>query len=264
MHLPLQYFHHLSQFNTLKHFITTREGGISTGEVAGLNIGFLTQDTPETVLQNRTILSKMTGIDLDNFCVPQQTHSATVALVTAQHKGLGAKIYDTGIPDTDALITQTKGLCLMTLSADCTLLLLYDAENQAIGAVHSGWRGTVQQIALRTLEAMQQNFGTNPAQVWVGIAPCISMPIYEIGEDVIEATQKSFGTIEKYLAYQPATARWHFDLRYANTQMLQEAGVPETQIEVAQACTYLNPHLYYSARLTQGKTGRFGAGIMLL
>lgn len=261
--MMIQHFTNLSELKGIKHFISTREGGKSIGETEGLNLGYRTIDLPETVQQNREILAEAVQIPLDKFCVPQQTHSAHVRLVTAQHKGWGAKEYATGFEDTDALITQAPDICLTMLSADCTLLLLYDVENRAIGAVHSGWRGTVQKIALRTLEAMQQNFGTSPTQVWVGIAPCISAQVYEVGEDVIEATKDAFGTVEKYLAYQPNTGRWHFDLRYSNTQMLQEAGVPASQIEVSPTCTYLNPHLYYSARLTQGKTGRFGAGIIL-
>lgn len=234
------------------------------GEVAGLNLGYQTADTQAQVLQNRHILAGQARIPLEHFCVPQQTHSAHIALVTEKHKGLGAFEYATGIADTDALITQTRDVCLTVLSADCMLLLMYDIENQAIGAVHSGWRGTVQKIAWRTLEAMQARFGTNPAQVWVGIAPCISASVYEVGEDVIAETKQAFGSIVPYLAYYPPTAHWHFDLRYTNTQMLIEAGVPSSQIEVAPQCTYLNPHLYYSARLTKGKTGRFGAGIMLV
>jgi YfiH family protein len=263
LNIPIERFGNLSHFETITHFVSTRQGGASIGEAEGLNIGFRTSDSPENVLQNREMLAQAVQISLDNFCVPQQTHSSRVALAAGKDKGLGARTWDTGIADTDALITQTPEVCLTVLSADCTLLLLYDVENQAIGAVHSGWRGTVGKIALRTLEAMQASFDTNPAQVWVGIAPCISAQVYEIGEDVIEATQKAFGTTESYLAYQPTTGRWHFDLRYANTQMLLEAGIPNSQIEISPTCTYSNPHLYYSARLTQGKTGRFGAGIML-
>ncbi len=259
----LQHFTHLQQFQNIAHFVSTREGGISVGEVAGLNIGYRTADTEANVLQNRQLLAGQARIPLASFCVPQQTHSAHVQCVTEKHKGLGAFEHTTGLPETDALITQTRDMCLMVLSADCTLLLLYDAENEAIGAVHSGWRGTVQKLAQKTIAQMQASFGTNPAQLWVGIAPCISADVYEIGEDVVEATQKAFGSIEKYLAYHAPTNRWHFDLRYTNVQMLKEIGVPDAQIEISGDCTYTNPHLYYSARLTQGKTGRFGAGIML-
>lgn len=260
----LQYFSNLSQFQGIKHFISTREGGGSTNEVAGLNLGYRTSDTSEQVLANRQILAQKIDIPLANFCFLQQTHSAQVGLVTEKDRGRGAFEYMSGLPATDALITQAKDICLTVLSADCTLLILYDAEHEAIGAVHSGWRGTVQKLAWRTLEAMQASFGTNPAQVWVGIAPCISASVYEVGEDVIQATQNAFGTLEKYLAYHAPTGRWHFDLRYSNVQMLKEAGVPISQIEVSAECTYLNPHLYYSARLTEGKTGRFGAGVMLI
>jgi len=254
MPTPLEKFAHLSQFDNLTHFVTNSSIG---------NISYTTHDNSTLIQENRQKLAEAVGITVNDFCVPQQTHAANVALITEQHRGMGAWKAETALPATDALITQTQGICLTVLSADCALLLLYDAKNNAVGAVHSGWRGTMQHIAQHTLEAMHASFGTNPAQVWVGIAPCISTDVYEVGEEVVEATLKSFGTMAHYLAYNKATARWHFDLRYANSQMLQNVGVPKSQIEISPMCTYLNPHLYYSARLTQGKTGRFGAGIML-
>ncbi len=120
----MYFFSNLSQFEAIKHFVSTREGGVSVGEVEGLNLGYRTADSLASVQENRRILAKDLLIPLDNFCMPQQTHTANIALVTTQHKGMGVWGHETGIDATDALITQTPEICLTVLSADCALLLL--------------------------------------------------------------------------------------------------------------------------------------------
>lgn len=261
--IPLLTFHNLSQFSAIKHFVSTRHGGVSGGDYTTLNIGFRTDDIPEDVSQNRQLLSKTVEIPLEDFCVAQQTHSANIRIVSQRDRGKGAKDYASGIPDTDGLITNEVDICLLMMSADCTLVLAYDTVNQVIGAVHAGWKGTVQKIGQKMIGMMQAHFASNPQNIQIGIAPCISTEIYEVGEEVTQAVQTAFGTTEKYLLFNPKSEKYHFDLNYANLQPLIEVGIPAENIELSGLCTFLQSGDFFSARKFQHHTGRFGAGIML-
>ena len=75
----------------------------------------------------------------------------------------------------DALITNEKGVTLVTYYADCTPLLFVDTKNKAIGLAHAGWRGTVGRIGEKVVEKMTELYGTNPADIKAAIGPAISV-----------------------------------------------------------------------------------------
>ncbi len=257
-------FEHLSKFSGIKHFVSTRIGGVSSLPYHSLNVGLSTEDAIENVLSNRQILADSIGIPLENFCFARQVHEANVLKLTHTDKGRGSQTLTTALPACDAMISNEKGVCPAVMAADCVPILLYDSTQNAIGAVHSGWRGTVKKILGHTLRAMQNHFGTNPADVWAGIGACIRVENYEVGQEVVEVIRQNFGTEEGYLQKNPQTHSKHFDLVYANRKMLIDAGVPQTQIEVMPFCTYTRGDLFFSARRGGQKSGRFCAGICLV
>ena len=112
----------------------------------------------------------------------------------------------------DALITNLPGLAISIRTADCYPILLADARNRAIAAVHAGWRGTTAQIVVKTLERMQQEFGTTPGDVSAAIGPGIGVCCYEVGDEV----SRQFGH----------TGKTHLDLCSENRKQLEAAGVP--------------------------------------
>lgn len=257
-------FQNLSSFPNIKHFISTREGGESQEAFKGLNLGLHVSDDANLVVENRKKLADSLTTPFENFVYANQTHSDHVAILTQEHQGRGITSYEDAIPDTDALVTNQKNIYLTILTADCVPLLFYDKEKQVIGAAHAGWKGTVQKIGLKTLQKMMQEFDSQPTDVWVGIAAHIQVHNYEVGGEVVQATEEAFGTKDKYLFWNQATKHYHLDLTYANKQPLIEAGIPAENIEVSDHCVFDNPKLFYSSRYGKGKTGRFATGIMLL
>lgn len=257
-------FKSLSIFPNIKHFISTREGGVSQEAFEGLNLGLHVLDDTNTVVENRKKLANSLESPLEYFVYANQTHSENVVVLSQKDQGRGTVNYEDAIPNTDALVTNQKNIFLSILTADCVPLLFYDTKKQVIGAVHAGWKGTVKKIGLKTLHKMMDEFGSQPNDILVGIAPHIQVHNYEVGEEVVQAIEEAFETKEKYLFWNEASQRYHLDLSYANKQPLIEAGIPLENIEVSDHCVFDNPDLFYSSRYGKGKTGRFATGIMLL
>ncbi len=262
--IPLLQFQHLNALDAeLFHCISTRQGGISQKPFDTLNMGLHVNDVVESVIQNREILAEAVQIPLEDFCFANQTHGSNIYLATQKDKGKGILDDMDSIRDTDAFITNEKGIFLTILSADCVSILLYDIQNKVIAAIHAGWKGTVNKIAVKTMLEMQGKFGSKPENILVGIGPSISPQQYEVGKEVEEAVLKSFGTLEKYMVFNEATSKYHFDLWYSNQKQLEDIGIPSKNIETARICTFEEEDLLFSSRKGHGKTGRFATGIML-
>ncbi|WP_299452685.1 peptidoglycan editing factor PgeF [uncultured Microscilla sp.] len=253
----------LSQYKRLIQFVSTRKGGVSNDPGKGLNVGFHIHDAPENVIKNREILATALNISPQSFCFLHQVHSNKAAVVSTKDRGRGTTTYEDSIADTDALVTNIPGICLNVLSADCVGILFYDPVKKAIGAAHSGWKGTVKKIAAQTIQCMHEQFGSEPKDILVGLGAGISPEVYEVGEVVVEAVQAAFGTTDGMISHHAMTGKAHFDLWAAIKRTLTEAGVPADNIECDQLCTYRHPALFFSYRRDQGKTGRFVSGIML-
>jgi YfiH family protein len=254
--LPLWHFNNLSAFADIRHFVSGRAGGVSTGEKGSLNLSFNAEDISEHVNINRTRLANALGLPLSRLLFPGQTHSNHVAVVRDASEPLS-------LNNTDALITDCKGISVCVMSADCVPVLLYDVRKKAIGAVHAGWKGTTSKILTATVIKMQEAFQTDPADLIAAIGPSIGPEVYEVGEEVIIAAQKAFGR-DAGVLHNTISGKGHLDLWKANLLQLTALGVPEASVEVAGICTYTQHELFFSARRSQHKAGRFAAGILLV
>lgn len=250
--LPLFHFSNLRNHKALTHFVTTRQGGVSPPPYDTLNLAFHSGDSPKNVLENRRILAHALCLPPDTFITAEQTHSANVAIVT--QKNLTLK-------ETDGLITNKPGICLLVLVADCVPLVFYDPENQVIGVAHAGWRGTAAKIAEKMVKTLSEKFHSNPENILVGIGPAIGPCCYEVRPDMMENVKRSFA--ESNSLFIPRNNRWFFDLKQGNKFQLLNAGIKEENIDCADICTSCQPKLFFSFRKTRGPTGRFAAGIML-
>ncbi|QHT69407.1 peptidoglycan editing factor PgeF [Rhodocytophaga rosea] len=255
--VPLWQFEQLLPYPNIKHFVSGRHGGVSLNEVGTFNLSFRASDSRENVIENRRRLAQALDIEPSRLVFPAQTHSDRVQLVTASTNP------DT-LTETDALITNTPGICICVMSADCVPILLYDPVTQSVGAVHAGWKGTVSKILTRTIEAMQQAFGTRPENLVAGIGPSISPEKYQVGSEVIEAVQQAFGHTKGLVDKEDAQGKGYLNLWEANRRQLQQLQVPEQAVEVAGICTYQQSQDFFSARKSANQAGRFAAGIMII
>jgi len=142
----------------------------------------------------------------------------------------------------DALVTALAGVPVSVRTADCYPILLADARNHAVAAVHAGWRGTAARIALRALEEMHRLYGTEAADVYAAIGPGIGECCYEVGADVA----RQFGRQQA----------GHIDLAAINRRQLLDAGVAEPRIDVLGGCTKCDSRLFHSYRRDQLAAGR--------
>ena len=259
--LDLYTFDNLSHQAGIQHFVTPKTGGFGEWPYDSLNLGLHVNDNEENVLKNRKHLADTLGIPLNHFIFADQVHGDNITIITENEKGMGTSNLDTAIPETDGMITNVHGICLMVLVADCVPLLFYDPVKKVVGASHAGWKGTIKLIGKKTVEAMVDNYGCDPKDIIVGIGPSIGPCCYEVSQDVIGEVKKVFG--DKHI--KPLdNGKGCFDLWSANKQPLIEAGVNEKNIEISDMCTICNNDVFFSNRYYKGRTGRFGAGIMLL
>ena len=241
---------------SVPHCFTTRLGGVSTGTQASLNLAFGRGDTMENVETNIRLLASSLGFAPEKLVLTRQTHSDIVRAVTMDDcRGLCHRDY----PECDALVTNTPGVSLMVFTADCTPLLLWDPVTGAVGAAHAGWRGTAQDIAGKTVQAMQEHFGARPEDIRAAVGPNIGPCHFETNADVPEALCAAFGRdAEMYI--QTRGDKFFPDLKAINAMALRRRGV--TRIEVSTDCTCCSTDRFWSHRATAGERGSQGAVIM--
>jgi YfiH family protein len=256
-------FSNLLRYEGIAHFVTTRRGGASRPPFHSLNLSFNVGDDQETVLNNRRILAQALGIPLSSLTTARQIHDSHVKIVSEGARGKGST-NDQGVMDSaDAMVTNVPGVCLMVLSADCVPLLMFDPAKAVIGVVHAGWKGTLRLIARNTVEVFQEQFGSAPRDIHAAIGPSIGPCCFEVGPEVISQVKDCLETSQACIGKKHGDERGYFDLWTANLRQLVQAGIPEKNIEVARVCTYDHGDVFFSHRREGGKTGRFGAGILI-
>jgi len=236
------------------HSFFTRKGGVSVSPFDSLNVGISTGDSLAAREENLKRLSSAIGIPQQSISLLRQTHGSTVVPIEALPRNFTVFTRD-DLPVGDAQITDTAGIALGVLTADCLPILVLDPIRPAIGAVHAGWRGTLQKIALRTLEEMQKRFGTDPGRLMALMGPCIGPCCYTVGRDVARAFLDVFSGTERFLHPGPPGS-WRLDLRVLNSLQLEESGVGRDQILNTPLCTSCRVDLFFSARRQGDPSGR--------
>jgi polyphenol oxidase len=246
-------FENLDAHGDIVHGITARYGGVSTGPWASLNLTKGNGDEPARVEENLRRASAAFGVARSDLVSPNQRHTTNAARVGAAQRG---EI----LLNTDTLLADEPEVPLLLRYADCTPVLLYDPRHRAFAVIHSGWRGTVAGAVPAAIAAMVEAFGTVPADLVAGIGPSIGPCCYEVGDEVGSAVRATFADAEALLP-RNGTHRRHFNLWSANRHWLHEAGV--RQVEVAGICTACHMDEFFSYRGGKGRTGHFGALMML-
>ena len=217
--------------------VTARDGGISSGPYAALNLSLSVGDDPANVLENRRRLAAALGASPGDFVFARQVHGAGVRVVTGADRGSGAFSLDDAIESVDALVTATPGVTLAILTADCLPIVLHDPVAGVLACVHAGRRGTAAGVAAAAVAAMA-DLGSRPSDLVAGLGPAIAGDRYQVGPDVHEAVTAAFGLAATAFLRPdrrpgaPAD-RWLLDLSQANRHALREAGVPGDRIHAS-------------------------------
>ena len=182
--VPFLSYPMLEETGIVHHGFSTKLGGVSKGCWATMNISTTRGDDPEDVEENQRRIARAIGVKPEDMTFTNQTHTTNVAVVRAEDKGRR-------FMETDGMITNVPGICLVTFYADCVPLYFVDPVKKAIGLSHSGWRGTVGKIGKVTVELMQKTYGSDSKDILAAIGPSICQDCYEVSEDVIVKFQKA-------------------------------------------------------------------------
>jgi YfiH family protein len=230
------------------HGFTTRNGGVSRGELHSLHLG-LEGEAPGNLAENWRRVASALGLSRENITVAEQVHGACVLEGNA---GFGPMV---AIGEADALVCTAPGQGVAVRVADCVPILL--AVPGGVAAVHAGWRGTAQGIAKQGVSALCLATGADPAEVVAAVGPRIGACCYAVGPEVVEGI--GVHVAPEVFVSQRGSAT-HVDLGAANAAQLQAAGV--TDIDVLDACTACESR-FFSHRRDGPGTGRLAAVIGL-
>jgi polyphenol oxidase len=210
---------------------STREGGVSSGLYASLNLGLRTDDEPANVEENRRRLCAEVGADPELLTLNRQVHGTTVRRALAGERNTEA----------DGLWTEEPGVPLLAMSADCLPVVLARVNGTGdvpgVATLHVGWRGLADGVIAAGIEALG---GRLAAAIGPGIGPCC----YEVGPEVAERFDPDL------------VARGKLDLWTAAERAMRSAGVKH--VERTDLCTACNENLFFSHRRDEGVTGRQG------
>jgi len=244
----MQSYHQPEIFDDFPNLIaaqSTRHGGVSPEPVASLNLSFSVGDVEANVQENRKRFFGAFQVDPKEVVTSRQVHQDKVlyAPEPGAYEGF------------DALVTDQRRVFVAVSVADCTPILLFDAAHRVVAAVHAGWRGTVEGIVYKTLQAMQAHFDTNAADCFAYVGTCIDECSYEVDADVADHFPDDFKR------FDAEKNKFFVDLKQSNQYQLEAFGVPTKQIEISPFSTVLHNENFFSHRKEKGKTGRMMAFI---
>lgn len=242
-----------SKPKSVKAFVTTRHGGVSSEPYQSLNLGDHVGDCNEDVIKNRAMLL----IDLPSTPIwLNQTHGTQVS------SPISRQLSNKSVIEADAAVTDIPNEVLSILSADCLPALFTSADGRVIGAAHAGWRGLCHGVLENTvvvMQSLQPKLLVSDISVWLG--PAIGPSAFEVGVDVMEAFMKQAPIpANAFLPIQNKPGKFLANLYLLAQSRLNAIGV--TKIEGGEFCTYSDQSQFFSYR-RDGKTGRFATVIWL-
>lgn len=243
------------------HGFSSRLGGVSEQPFSSLNLGRSRGDSEERVRENYRRFAQAVGGSLQRLILCRQVHSDHVVLVTAADAL--SDLYAPTPLEADGLITNVPHVALLVFYADCIPVLLYDPVRRAVGAVHSGWRGTAKGIAGKAVRLMGEHFGSRPTDLKAAIGPGICPNCFETHADVPIALREQFGSeAEAFIQARPR-GKFSVDLKGMIAHTLRAQGLLADNIDKTDLCTSCRPELYWSHRRLGEARGNQAAVIAL-
>lgn len=254
--VPYLKFKPFEKYDFIEHGFSTRLGGVSNGIYTSMNLTFNLDDNPENVQENFNRMAGALHIPKDRMVYSKQTHTINVIKVDESDCGMGIT-KERRFDQIDGLITGDPEVCLVTSYADCVPLFFVDPVRKCIGTSHSGWRGTVGNIASKTVTLMKETFGTNPEDLITFIGPSICVDCYEVSGDVANQFKIAYNAEESDMILQPGKEKdkYQLNLQMANYYNMLHEGIRAEHIHISDLCTCCNSDVLFSHRATAGKRG---------
>jgi polyphenol oxidase len=228
----------LAKLSGIRHAFFTREGGVSSGIYASLNGGVGSNDSADSVTENRARMATTLGVSPEHFLTTYQIHSPAV-FIAEQPWALNDR------PRADAIVTKVPRLAIGVSTADCGPLLFADPTAGVVAAAHAGWRGALGGVIGATVEAMER-LGAERSRIVAALGPMIRQPNYEVGADLVSKFVAADADNERFFAAATRANHAMFDLAGYIRARLQDAGIVEPAD--LQACTYADADKFFSFR----------------
>lgn len=211
----------------------------------------LTPEEYNKALINYKNLCNEIDVNYINLIRPNQNH--TDKIKTANKK-INANEPDFNLEeyaDTDGLITNKKNLLLSTTNADCILLIFFDPIKKVIANTHSGWKGTIQRISVKTVQKMVKEFGCNPEDIICCMCPSIRKCHFEVDKDVKEMFEKEFKDLKQLdeIIEEKENGKWNIDTILINQIILEKEGLMKENIIDSGICSVCNSEIMHSFRV---------------
>ena len=247
------------QFRKLLEYSDIITHGYSLGidknfRTARANKQKLPEQEAQKAIKDYENLGKCIDIKLNKMVKPNQAHTDKIQIVEKHiledEPDFNLEIYD----KTDGLITDKKDIALATTNADCILLLFFDPVNKVIANVHSGWRGTIQRISVKTVQKMINKFNCKPENIICCICPSIRKCHFEVENDVKEIFEKEFKDLKieqnnDIMEKQKDKEKWNIDTVLINKILLKREGLKQENIIDSGICSVCNSDLIHSYRV---------------
>lgn len=218
-----------------------------------------TSNHREAVLENRQCLAERLQLSLHQFVCGNQTHSDHFYKVEAKDRGRGAESLDDAIQDVDALYTFEKNIVLTTFTADCVPIIFYSERDSVIGAIHSGWKGTVLSITEKVFTHLRDQEHVDVSNLSVHIGTCLSQNNFEVDGDVAEQF-KALAYADDMIYFDKERQKYLIDNQAVVAMQCERAGIAKNNIVMDKTCT-MNAEQGFSYREDK-KTGRHMTFIM--
>ena len=247
------------QFRKLLEYSDIITHGYSLGidknfRTARANKQKLPEQEAKKAIKDYENLGKCIDIKLNKMVKPNQAHTDKIQIVEKHilenEPDFNLEIYD----KTDGLITDKKDIALVATNADCILLLFFDPVNKVIANVHSGWRGTIQRISVKTVQKMVNKFNCKPENIICCICPSIRKCHFEVENDVKEIFEKEFKDLKieqnnDIMEKQKDKEKWNIDTVLINKILLKQEGLKQENIIDSGICSVCNSDLIHSYRV---------------
>ncbi len=241
----------------------------------GLNLNFRTakmdkekllKNELNEVIQSYKNICNSIGEDYTNVVKTNQEHTDNIQTI---NKKINKRFLDINLEsykNTDGLITNRPNVLLSTTNADCILMMFFDPVTKTIANIHSGWRGTLKRISVKTVEKMKKEFKCNPKDIICCICPSIRKCHFEVDSDVKEMFEIEFQDIERFnkiVVKQKIQKKWNIDTVLINKIILEQTGLKLENIIDSGICSVCNSDLIHSYRVEKEGYGLATAIITL-
>lgn len=244
----------------------------------GTDVNFRTarvnkQQLPENefnkAIQDYKNLCNAINVDYKNIVKTNQEHTDNIAIA---NKKINKDFPDINLEEyskTDGIVTNRPNLVLSTTNADCILLLFFDPVTKTIANTHSGWKGTLQRISVKTVEKMINEFNSKPEDIICCICPSIRKCHFEVNRDVKEMFENEFKDLNinkniDIMEKQKDKEKWNIDTVLINRIILEKTGLKAENIIDSGLCSVCNKELIHSFRVEKEGYGLNTAIISLI